>query len=829
MANKKLSQLTSSGSLGNTDIIPIVSGGATRRITASVLKSYITANASLLDFGLADGTSGQVLTTDGAGNLTFTTVSGGGGFSGNYNDLTNKPDLSQYQLSSTAFSGSYNDLTNTPTIPTNVSQLTNDSGFITAVSWTDVSSKPTFATVATSGSYSDLTNVPNIPTNLSQLVNDLSVDANTLTGTTLAVNVTNSSLTNVGILTGLTSSGIVHITNTDDSINANTGSLQVDGGAHITKNLIAEGTVYAGVNAYSEVLTNPLIVASSPSNAEGGYSQVAILNNTAEASGDYQVFMDGYDVNVSDTGWSDIGMSGSNFGDPRYTITNPGDGYVFVSGAEGTAAGGNLVLSTDGSGQVNDMVFATGGFLIANEKMRLKNSDGSLTINSGLVNSDSNLVLTATDKSWTFDTNGELTLPTGVSNTGRIINNSGISFKVGTDYWTLDTNGVLNLPATIGDIKRDGVSVLSSTYTLPAASDTVLGGVKIDGVTLALNGSGQLYYTGSGVGGYTLPPATASTLGGIKVGTNLSVTVDGTLSATIPTTVSSFTNDSGYLTTVTDISGNAGTATTLQTARTINGVNFDGSANITVTAAAGTLTGNTLNSSVIYSSLTSVGTLTNLTVTNPIVGSITGSAGSVAASALTGTTLASNVVSSSLTSVGTLTSLTVSGDVAVNGGDLTTTQSTATLFNTTATTVNIAGGATLATNIGNAAGTVTISGNLQASTNGFTIGYRDIPQLSLTGSATLAATDGGKHYYSTSSSAITLTIPPNSSVAFAIGTAINIVNQGTAAITIAQGSGVTLYLAGNSTSGNRSLASYGVATLQKVATNTWFVVGVGLS
>jgi len=56
--------------------------------------------------------------------------------------------------------------------------------------------------------------------------------------------------------------------------------------------------------------------------------------------------------------------------------------------------------------------------------------------------------------------------------------------------------------------------------------------------------------------------------------------------------------------------GNALTASTLQTARLINTVSFDGSADITVTAAAGTLTGTTLNSSVVTSSLTSVGTIT---------------------------------------------------------------------------------------------------------------------------------------------------------------------------------------------------------------------------
>jgi hypothetical protein len=57
-------------------------------------------------------------------------------------------------------------------IPTKVSQLTNDSKFITGVSWGSVTGKPTLATVATSGSYKDLSNKPTIPTKVSQLTND---------------------------------------------------------------------------------------------------------------------------------------------------------------------------------------------------------------------------------------------------------------------------------------------------------------------------------------------------------------------------------------------------------------------------------------------------------------------------------------------------------------------------------------------------------------------------------------------------------------------------------------------------------------------------------
>lgn len=62
------------------------------------------------------------------------------------------------------------------------------------------------------------------------------------------------------------------------------------------------------------------------------------------------------------------------------------------------------------------------------------------------------------------------------------------------------------------------------------------------------------------------------------------------------------------------LSGNAFSASQLETIRTINGVPFNGTENITVTAAAGTLTGNTIKDTVLHSSLQTVGTLTELAV-----------------------------------------------------------------------------------------------------------------------------------------------------------------------------------------------------------------------
>lgn len=67
-----------------------------------------------------------------------------------------------------------------------------------------------------------------------------------------------------------------------------------------------------------------------------------------------------------------------------------------------------------------------------------------------------------------------------------------------------------------------------------------------------------------------------------------------------------------------NVTGNATTATTLATARTINGVSFNGSSNITVTAAAETLTGTALNTTVSDSNLSTVGTLNELEVSGDI-------------------------------------------------------------------------------------------------------------------------------------------------------------------------------------------------------------------
>jgi hypothetical protein len=71
------------------------------------------------------------------------------------------------------------------------------------------------------------------------------------------------------------------------------------------------------------------------------------------------------------------------------------------------------------------------------------------------------------------------------------------------------------------------------------------------------------------------------------------------------------------------------------------------------------------------------------------------------------------------------------------------------------------------------------------------------------------------------SAAATITVPTNASVAFAIGTQINLLATGTGSVTVFPASGVTV----NATPSLILRSQWSSATLIKRATNTWVLVG----
>jgi len=100
---------------------------------------------------------------------------------------------------------------------------------------------------------------------------------------------------------------------------------------------------------------------------------------------------------------------------------------------------------------------------------------------------------------------------------------------------------------------------------------------------------------------------------------------------------------------------------------------------------------------------------------------------------------------------------------------------------------------------------------------------RSVIQNAQTTGYTLIASDNGKHISITTGG---VTVP---SGVFSIGDVISIYNNSASTQTITQGTSVTMYLAGTATTGNRSLAQRGLATVLCVASNTFVINGGGLT
>lgn len=91
-----------------------------------------------------------------------------------------------------------------------------------------------------------------------------------------------------------------------------------------------------------------------------------------------------------------------------------------------------------------------------------------------------------------------------------------------------------------------------------------------------------------------------------------------------------------------------------------------------------------------------------------------------------------------------------------------------------------------------------------------------------TASYTLALTDRGKLVETNVGAANTITVPPNSSITFPIGTKIDIAQYGAGQTTIVPGIGVTVRSAGGAL---KLSAQYSGATIVKIGTDEWYLFG----
>jgi hypothetical protein len=190
---------------------------------------------------------------------------------------------------------------------------------------------------------------------------------------------------------------------------------------------------------------------------------------------------------------------------------------------------------------------------------------------------------------------------------------------------------------------------------------------------------------------------------------------------------------------------------------------------------------------------------------------ITGSAGPVTATALTMAT--AKILGRTTASTGAIEEITVGTGLTLAGGTLSASGSTYTDEQARdAIGAALVAGTGISVTVNDGADTITIA----ATGSGSSVS-------SQTGTAyTAVLGDANTYIQFSNASAISFTIPQNSSVAFPIGTVIEMEQAGAGALTVVAGTGTTI----NSRGADLTLAGqYAVAALKKVATNTWTLTG----
>ena len=90
---------------------------------------------------------------------------------------------------------------------------------------------------------------------------------------------------------------------------------------------------------------------------------------------------------------------------------------------------------------------------------------------------------------------------------------------------------------------------------------------------------------------------------------------------------------------------------------------------------------------------------------------------------------------------------------------------------------------------------------------------------------TTVLTDAKQMVTLSNASAITVTLPPNSSVAYAAGSKIDFIQKGAGQVTFAQGAGVTIRSTGSTATAPKLRTQYSAATAWYEGSDVWYIVG----
>jgi hypothetical protein len=520
---------------------------------------------------------------------------------------------------------------------------------------------------------------------------DVTIDGGDLIVSTSAFNLANTTATTGNLFGAATtvnigaagSAGILTVRNDNVVLN---GDLAVNGGdittTATTFNLITANATT--VNAFTAATTLEIGAATGTTN----------INNNLDVDGDVNI--DGGDLTVSTTTFN---LANAN----ATTVNFAGDGTAITIGAvtgTTTIRNANTVVTGDLAVNGADITTtATGTATVFDTNATTVNAFGAATsVTIGAAGSAGTLIVRNDNVQFNGDLQvrgGDLTTNQAtfnlVNTTATTVNFAGAAttLEIGAATGTTNINNNLDVD---GDVNIDGGDLTVSTSTFNLANTTA--------TTVNAFGAATTLEIGA---------ATGTT----NINNNLDVDGDVNIDGgdlTVSTSTFNLAN-----TTATTVNF-AGAATTLEigaatgTTNINNNLDVDGDVNID----GGDLT---------------VSTSTfNLANTTATTGNLFGDGTAITIGAVTGTTTIRNA------------NTVVTGDLAVNGADITTTAiGTATVFNTNATTVNAFGAAT-AISIGAATGTTTINNANTVVTGDLAVNGADITTSS-TGTANVFNTN----------------------------------------------------------------------------------------
>jgi hypothetical protein len=351
----------------------------------------------------------------------------------------------------------------------------------------------------------------------------------------------------------------------------------------VSGNINGNSLLFVGFGANSSGFTNPVIVGKAGASQ---YVQAALVNSSDIGSSDWVAYADN---GTNDNAWSDFGFTGSNFNDANYTITGKNDGYVFVQGDGANVNGGNLIFATGSQGSTKDIVFATGGFLTTDEKMRFIHSTGQFDIE--------------TTTAATTTSTGALRVRGGIGVAGNVVSGANVtaSYFVGngsalTGITSANAN-YSNFAGTAYSVDAANIvgTVNLANFATTANSVAVANVVGIGNIaTTNYNGNGSQVLAGNGAW------VAQSGGGGTPGGSNTYVQFNdgGVFGGTANLTFNKTTNTLS----ATNITGNGSGLTSLT------------GANVTGQVANSVLAEHVYNNS--QPNITSTGTLVNLAVTS---------------------------------------------------------------------------------------------------------------------------------------------------------------------------------------------------------------------